>query len=67
VTELCPEYPNLPQRSVIYKCDFIAIDGEAHMQASCENNYEVAGLKQPIGISDDGDSGQVFHQLQSEV
>ena len=38
------------------KCDFIAINGEADVQEFSENGYEVAGLEQPIDISDDDEA-----------
>jgi len=45
-------------------CDFIAIDDEADVQDFSENGYEVAGLEQPIDISDDEELGQVFYQSE---
>ncbi len=45
-------------------CDCIAIDDEADVQDFSENGYEVAGLEQPIDISDDEELGQVFDQSE---
>ena len=38
------------------KCDFIAINDEADVQDFSENGYEVAGLEQPVDISDDDEA-----------
>ncbi len=51
------------------KCDFIAINWFFAMmkqivQDFSENGYEVAGLEQPINISDDEKLGQVFEQSE---
>ncbi len=46
------------------KCDFIAINDEADVQDFSENGYEVAGLEQPIDISDDEVLGQGFYQSE---
>jgi len=42
----------------------IAINDEADVQGFPENGYEVAGLEQPIDISDDEELGQVFDQSE---
>ena len=55
------------------KCDFIAINDEADVQEFSENGYEVAGLEQPIDISDDDEAvaeivGQfVIQNMYTEV
>ncbi len=38
------------------KCDFIAIIVETDVHDFSENGYEVAGLEQPIDISDDDEA-----------
>ena len=40
----------------VLKCNFIAITNEADVQDFSENGYEVAGLEQPIDISDDDET-----------
>ena len=55
------------------KCDFIAINDEADVQDFSENGYEVAGLEQPVDISDDDEAivetvGQfVLQSMYTEV
>ncbi len=55
------------------KCDFIAINDEADVQDFSENGYEVAGLEQPIDISDDDEAVAevvdqvVFQNMYTEV
>ncbi len=44
--------PEFSTRATL-KCDFIAINDEADVQDFSENGYEVAGLQQPIDITDD--------------
>jgi hypothetical protein len=55
------------------KCDFIAVNDEADVQDFSENGYEVAGLEQPIDISDDDEAVAevvdqvVFQNMYTEV
>jgi len=42
----------------------IAINDEADVQGFPENGYEVAGLEQPVDISDGEELGQVFDQSE---
>jgi len=57
----------------VLKCDFIAINDEADVQDFSENGYEVAGLEQPINISDDDEAVAevvdqvVFQNVYTEV
>ena len=55
------------------KCAFIAVSDEADLQDSSENGYELAGLEQPVDISDDDEAivetvdQFVFQNMYTEV
>ncbi len=49
------------------ECDFIAINDEADVLDFSENGYEVAGLQQPIDISDDDHHDEAVAETVDQI